>query len=119
MDTQTINLLVANAIFAWLIQRLKGWAALPWITHETEKINHVASALAATLLAAGIALTSDWNAQTHTFVLTISGLSAVNVVHFIWSALGNYILQKGWFKVLYAQPNGKNKDAVAELPKAI
>ncbi len=104
MDVQFANLLVANAVFAWLIQRLKNSTLFPWINAETEKLNHLVSALAATLLAAGIALTSDWDPQTHTFILTVSGLSLLNVLHFVWSALGNYVMQKGWFKVLYAPP---------------
>jgi len=111
MDTQFSNLLIANAVFTWLIQRLKDSSWFPWVNRETQAINHLMSALAATLLTAGIAATSSWDPETHTFVLTVAGLTVANVLHFFWGILGNYAMQKGWFKVLYGQ-NGNAKPAV-------
>jgi len=119
MNSTFSNLLIANAVFTWLIQRVKDSPWFPWINRETQTINHLLSALAATLLAAGIAATSSWDISTHTFVLTISGLTLANVLHFSWSIIGNYVMQKGWFKVLYGQnQGGKAETNGGTLPKA-
>ena len=100
---QTMSLLVVNGIISWALEAIKRSRWFPWITGETEKLNHLASAVAATLLAAGIGISSSWDSSSATYVLTLSGLTATNVFNFVSTAVGNYMLQKGWFKVLFTK----------------
>lgn len=92
------NQLVFAAIASWIIQLLKQSKWFPLITTETQSLNKLFAGFVAALGTAGILFTQSWDGSTHTLVITLSGLSAGNVLMFIWHWLGQYIYMKGAYK---------------------
>ena len=101
------TLFAINAVIVWLIQKVKLVRWFPWITTETQKINRIVSAIAATLASAGMTF-SFTNPEHGTYVLSVVGLTLTHVVNFGVTAIVNYFTQKLVFKVAYSNGNGKN-----------
>ena len=104
--TEPQTLFAINALIVWLLQKVKLVKWFPWITTETEKVNRLASAIAATLASAAINF-SFTNPETGTYVLAVTGLTLVNFVNFLTTAVVNYMGQKLMYKVAYGNGNGK------------
>ena len=97
------TLFAINAVIVWLIQKVKLTKWFPSITTETQKLNKILSAVAATLASAAIVF-SFANPEQGTYVLTVTGLTLANFVNFMTTAVVNYVGQKLIFKIAYAVP---------------
>ena len=97
------TLFAINAVIVWLIQKIKLTRWFPSITTETQKINKIVSAVAATLASAAIVFSFS-NPEAGTYVLSVTGLTLANMVHFVTTAIVNYMGQKVLFKIAYAAP---------------
>ncbi len=88
----------SSATVVWVIQELKkaGWCKS--INMDTTQLNRVLSALAA--LATGAAIHFDWNGATST--LTISGLTTIAVLTFLWGAAQQFVGQEILYQMVYA-----------------
>lgn len=96
------NMVTLNAIGVWVIQLLKQSKFFPWLTDQTSKLNRIASLLVAAG-AAGVSIVTN-HIGPGQFSIAISGLTAGTLAHFVWHWLGNYAVQKGFYKVAFAQP---------------
>jgi hypothetical protein len=101
MDPNLGDSVVIAAIMSWLIQALKGSPAkgLTWISKANPNIIRIFSSLLAALTAAGM----TWDLEGGT--LTITGLTAANVVAFGWAVGKQYVFQEGSFRLMF-KPKG-------------
>ncbi len=99
------TLFAINAVIVWLIQKVKLSEWFPSISTETQKVNKIISAIAATLASAAIVFTFT-NPAPGTYILTGTGITLANVVNFFVTIVVNYMGQKLIFKLGYGQQNG-------------
>jgi hypothetical protein len=91
--------IVVSYIFQYLIEAAKRSSWMPWLSTETGNLNRIVAAILASAYAAGMTFTlthlgpGDWN-------LHATGITWLNVSHFLGHALRVYAMQKGWFKIL-------------------
>lgn len=88
MDTQITDSLAISAISVYLIQALKKWGRLSFISQDTDGLNRTISVLVALLSAASIQFAFADG------VLTVSGLTAENAAKLIWGAVKMFCLQE-------------------------
>jgi hypothetical protein len=100
------TLFAINAVIVWLIQKVKLTKWFPSITTETQKLNKILSAVAATLASAAIVF-SFANPEHGTYIITVTGLTLPHMVQFITTAVVNYMGQKLIFKLAYSEAKGK------------
>lgn len=104
MDAATIgpiSQVTVGAIVVWIIERLKKWAALPWITQYTDRLNRALAVVGAILTATGI----TWSFAPATGTLTVTGLTLDNVIQVVWLALQQIVLQHALYHgVFKAKP---------------
>lgn len=92
--------LTASAVVVWLIQYLKKAGWLTFMTDDTAVINRVVSALLALVTAAGI----HYQFDTVAGVLTVTGLTISNGLHFIWAAIQQFVGQEILYEAIYNKP---------------
>lgn len=80
----------ASAVTVYVLELIKKWKALPWITSHTKYINRAASVLAAGAGAIGIHSTFDHASGT----LIISGLSLATVIGGAWAWLQQFVFNE-------------------------
>ena len=99
--TDIQSMLVLNAILVWILQAVKSSKYLPWITAETQAINKLASALLAALASAGMvfSVVHTGSGGTGEITLHYAGVTTLSLANFLWHWVGNYAIQKGWFKL--------------------
>lgn len=103
---------IAASTVVWVIQILKRSQWCKFLDVNTSSINRVVSALAALLTASAIHWT--WDAATAT--LTISGLTAMAVGHFLWGALQQFVGQEMIYEIVY-KPKTELKQAASTVAK--
>jgi hypothetical protein len=110
---QLVDQLVISAMIAWLLNLVKRAEAIPWITHETERLNTITAVIVSGLAAAGIHFRFEGEAG----VLTISGLTLAGIIHALWEWAKAYILQeyvsKTAFRSRADSPAGATSPAAA------
>ena len=111
------QLIVVNAVCVWLIQWAKGSKLVPFLTHETQALNKIASVVIAGLASAGIVLGASHTGSVSQGTLSISwqGLTFANVANLVYHWIANYAAQKGMYKVFHGLGNGNGP---AVLPPA-
>lgn len=97
-DPSLVTQFTGAAMIVWIIQGLKSAGWFPHMDVDTVKVNRFVSALAA--LATASALHWNWDAATSS--ITISGLTVVNVTHFVWAALQQFVGQEMIYQIVYA-----------------
>lgn len=117
MNADLQQTMIFSAICVWVIQALKASPLCPWITHETQTANKLLSAVLASLHSAGILFAAQ-NLGGGNFNLTIKGLTLAHAAKFLFHAVGNYAMQKGWFK-LYTMNGNANGAKIQELIEKI
>jgi len=87
--------LATAAVMSWVIQKLKASGWFKWITPESSaKAQQVLSGILAVAATAGIHFVFDRSGSAAgTYVITITGLTASNALHFSWDAFQQYIWQ--------------------------
>lgn len=85
-------------ITAWFIEKIKKSTWFPWLTAKTEKLNQGVSAVIAALSTAGILVAAGWDVSSHTFTLSVAGLTVSNIATFVWQSFGQYLLMKFAYK---------------------
>lgn len=108
-EPSVLTNVTAMGTVVWTLQELKksGWCKA--LTMDTAQLNRIVSALAA--IATGAAIHVDWNSATST--LTISGLTTMAVLTFLWHAYIQFVGQELLYQAVYA-PKQELKQA-AEL----
>lgn len=83
------------AAVSWVIQKLKASGWFKWITPESSaKAQRALSGILAVAAAAGIHFAFDKSgAATGTYVITVTGLTLSNGLHFGWDAIQQFVLQ--------------------------
>lgn len=95
MDTSPMLSQVVIAYLATrLIEALKRWSGLPFMTAGTDKINKVVGAFIALLATIGITVATSWESSTGTLAITVSGLTIGNALGFAWHWLQQFVLQQ-------------------------
>jgi hypothetical protein len=99
----------AGAVAVFLIQKLKGWSALPWISRLTPAVNRAVAILSAFLTAIGVHFA--YSAVNHTLI--ISGLTLTGILGMVWVwikqfALQEYIYQSAANRSKVDLPGGAN-----------
>ena len=89
------NQIGASALIVYLMQLVKSWSKVPWITTETEKVNRIASILLSGLAAIGIHAHYDGVAQT----LTFTGVGLTAILTGLWNWAVSYAITHGFYKV--------------------
>lgn len=82
--------ITAGAVSVFIIQKLKGWSALPWITHLTPTVNRAVAIVSAFLTAVGIHIA--YSSVDHTLV--ISGLTLTGILGMMWVWIKQFALQE-------------------------
>ena len=90
MEQQVISQVVAAWIVTQLVQMLKKWRDIPWMTARTDSINRVVGAVMAFFASVGIAFSFDAEAGT----LLITGLTWGTVVTIFWTWVQQVVLQQ-------------------------
>ena len=70
----------SGAVAVFIIQLLKKWSALPWISHWTPRVNRAVAIVSSFLTAIGVHVA--YSSVEHT--LLISGLSLTGILGMIW-----------------------------------
>ena len=97
METELLtSQLTAGYAVASLIEWLKGQKWFPFATADNAKLNRAFAMLTAFIAAVGLHTTFDSEAG----VLTISGLTVVNVLHSVWAWVQQYAIQQAAYKGL-------------------
>jgi hypothetical protein len=82
--------ITAGAMSVFIIQKLKGWEALPWITHWTPMVNRLVAVVSSFLTAVGIHMA--YSSVDHTLV--ISGLTLTGILGMMWVWIKQFALQE-------------------------
>jgi hypothetical protein len=82
--------ITASAMAVFIIQRMKNWSALPWITHWTPMVNRAVAILSAFLTAIGVHIA--YSSVEHT--LLISGLTLTGILGMMWVWVKQFALQE-------------------------
>src|SRR5277367_3179385 len=82
--------ITAGAVSVFIIQKLKGWSALPWISHWTPMVNRAVAIISAFLTAVGIHIA--YSSVDHTLV--ISGLTLTLGLGMVWVWIKQFALQE-------------------------
>jgi hypothetical protein len=82
--------ITAGAVSVFIIQRMKSWSALPWISHWTPMVNRVVAVISAALTAVGVHFA--YSAVDHTVI--ISGLTLTGVLGMLWVWVKQFALQE-------------------------
>jgi hypothetical protein len=101
--------ITAGAMAVFIIQRMKNWSALPWITHWTPMVNRAIAILSAFLTAVGVHIA--YSSVEHT--LLISGLTLTGILGMMWVwvkqfALQEYVYQSAANRTKVNLPAGAN-----------
>ena len=102
MDQFIVNQITLAGIAVWVIQRLKASKWAPWLSDITDNANRIVAVVIASLSAAGIIVTYEWSGATGQFSLDITGLTATNVMEFLWKVVQSIVLQEGFYRVVKA-----------------
>ncbi len=96
----------------WVLQEMKkaGWCK--FINMDTTQLNRLFSAIAA--LATGFAIHFDYNAVTGTLTSTITGLTVMSGLTFLWGAAQQFVGQEMLYQLVYA-PKTALIDASAKV----
>ena len=95
------------AITIWLLQQIKAFKAVPWVTAETAKINRIISIAMALLAGLGIHFVTVFDPSVHQLRITISGLNPVEIMSGLAESLQTFVLQQ----VMWHGMIKPNKDA--------
>jgi hypothetical protein len=98
--------ITAGALSVFIIQKLKGWSALPWISHWTPMVNRAVAIGSSFLTAVGIHMA--YSSVDHT--LLISGLTLPGVLGMAWVWTKQFALQE------YVYQSSANRTKV-DLPQ--
>ena len=82
--------ITAGAVSVFVIQKLKSWEALPWITHWTPMVNRLVAIVSSFLTAIGIHMA--YSSVDHTLV--ISGLTLTGILGMMWVWIKQFALQE-------------------------
>jgi hypothetical protein len=82
--------ITAGAVAVFIIQKLKSWEALPWISHYTPIMNRAVAIVSSFLTAIGVHLA--YSSVDHTLV--ISGLSLAGILGMMWVWIKQFALQE-------------------------
>ena len=76
-----------SALSVLLIQKLKSWSAVPWISAGTDTLNRILSVILAVLSAVGVHVV--WAAATTpgTYTLTFTGLTLAGIGMMAWGII--------------------------------
>src|SRR5437762_14260453 len=108
MNESSTQVMLALAT-AYALQWLKARTWFPWLTFESEKLNRAASIAIACLSGFGIFVTFDHVAG----ILTVTGLTAVNLGHALTHAGGQFLLQHSAYRAVIApQVSGASQDLI-------
>lgn len=92
---QVISQLTSAAIVVYALQALKHSRWCPWLTQQTKTLNRILSALGAAASAIGVHFAFDAALSANgTYVITITGLTAMNVLHGLWHVANQFCLQQ-------------------------
>jgi len=82
--------ITASAVAVFVIQLMKRWSALPWITHWTPRVNRVVAIASSFLTAIGVHIA--YSSVEHTVV--ISGLTLTGILGMLWVWVKQFALQE-------------------------
>lgn len=104
----------ASAIIVWIIQKLKGAKWVPFITQDSGALNRIIAVLGAAATTAGIHFSFD----TTGGVLTVTGVTLMNVGIFAWDILRSTIFQEIIYRSSVKPLQGKiQTDPLPEKPE--
>ena len=101
-ESMVTTQLTASAVVVWAIQYLKAAGWFKFMSDDSGKINRTVSALLALGTAAGIHLTFDSGAG----VLTITGITIANGLHFLWASAQQFVGQEVLYEMIYHPQKG-------------
>lgn len=96
VDTVLSQQIPLAVISTYLIEWLKTTKYFPFLSKETEKLNRYAGVIIAALSSVGILVTFDHTAG----ILTISGLTAINLLHVAGRFIQQWTLQQVAYKTV-------------------
>ena len=82
--------ITAGAVAVFVIQLMKRWSALPWISHITPKMNRAVAIVSSFLTAVGVHVA--YSSVEHT--LLISGLTLTGIFGMMWVWVKQFALQE-------------------------
>lgn len=111
---QLLNELTIPGLISYVIQQMKvtNNPAFSWITKETPWITKMVAVLGAGLTAAGM----SWTYTGGT--LTVKNLTVMTVLVSLWHVVQNYLLQHGWYQVVFKDIQGAAEASVSQAPPA-
>ena len=106
MDQEFLSQLTSAAVVVYALQWLKRSTLFPWITMESERLNRLLAGVGAAISAAGVHFAFAVAENTSgTYVITISGLSLLNVLHGLWHVVNQFAIQQLAFDAV-VKPKG-------------
>jgi hypothetical protein len=107
-------------VVAVLMQGLKRWNAFPWLSRDTERLNHYVGLAVATLTGLGLAFTFEWNEDTGQFAAGMSG-NAYDLFRIVLQVPVQWAQQHGFYKVLVSLPEsaGESRNLQRQMLEAL
>ncbi len=90
-------------VVAVLMQGVKRWSKVPWMSRDTERLNSIVGFIVASLTGLGLAFTFDWNEETGQFAAALSG-NAYDILAIVLQIPVQWAQQHGFYKLLIALP---------------
>jgi len=99
--------IMAQIVLAYLgtrlVELLKRWSGVPWMTDTTEKVNRAVAALVALVATIGISVAGSWDGTAHTYTIVIGGLDVGNILGVLWGWFSQFVLQQMAYKGIVKQ----------------
>lgn len=89
---------VVSLIVPVLLELLKRWRAVPWVTRSTDALNRALAVAAGLAAVVGINAATSWDPASGTWSLTVRGLQVDAVVLLGLQAVGQLLAQEGWYR---------------------
>lgn len=104
-DNEVMTHITSGAVVVYVIEWLKHWGAVPWLTPDTKGLNRIASALAAAGIAFGISVTGD---QSVGWTIAIPPAAALLASG--WEFVKQIVTQQVLFDTVVAGQKGARRE---------
>ncbi len=111
---QIVTQVVLSAIAAQLMEFAKRSPWVPWITQHSKWVNTLTASLLAAFTAAGM----HFNYESTAGVITITGVTLISVLHFLWEWVQSFVFQHLIFKAAVGRqvPNTTTNNFINNNP---
>ena len=94
MTTELSSQIAVAAVITWVLESLKNWEKIPWLSDSTPTINRIVAIAMSALGALGISCKYDKDVGS----LLCTGITLTSMGHFLWTWLSQYAITHWFYK---------------------